>query len=190
MTERSMLQNGGRYMFQLHIAQDGEAIVDVIVGANAVPEEIGKAKKTLRRMLDEFTPKIEALSLFQPDLPAQPAPRLVEEASSSAVLAPAIIRRPKSSGAKGAKGLMILHCETCGDIFVTVLKGSEQELTCKCGSRIDLTRPMASFRYICPCCEKKTWGKTNVEEPDFETRCLCGNKIRLVWVVKDKEYRG
>lgn len=104
--------------------------------------------------------------------------------------APAVIRRPKASGAEGAKGLVILHCKTCGNIFGAFLKESKQEFICKCGGRIDLTRPMARFRYTCPCCEKKTFGTTNVEEPSFEARCRCGNSVMLTWVSKDKEYRG
>ena len=42
----------------LRVAQDGRSIVDMTVGANAVPEEISKAKKTIQRLLNEFAPKV------------------------------------------------------------------------------------------------------------------------------------
>lgn len=91
---------------------------------------------------------------------------------------------------EGAKGIVILYCESCGNSFATFLKERKQQFVCRCGGHIDLTRPMARFRYSCPCCEKKTWGSTNVEEPSIETKCLCGNPVVLAWNPRSKEYRG
>lgn len=91
---------------------------------------------------------------------------------------------------EGAKGIVILYCESCGNMFTTFLKERTQQFVCRCGGRIDLARPMARFRYSCPCCEKKTWGSTNVEEPSIETKCLCGNPVVLAWNPRSKEYRG
>ena len=193
---------GSEYTFRLCVAQDGRSIVDMTVGANAVPEEISKAKKTIQRLLNEFAPiatipppaspaPLEPEPDEEPEpVEAQPSAESEQPAGVAPAPAQAVIRRPKASGMEGAKGLVILYCETCGGIFGTFLKGAKQEFTCKCGSRIDLTKPMARFRYTCPCCEKVTWGTTNVEEPSFETRCICGNSVMLTWVSKDKEYRG
>lgn len=54
----AMIQSSGPYTFRLCVAHDGRSIVDTTVGANAVPEEISKAKKTIQRLLNEFAPKI------------------------------------------------------------------------------------------------------------------------------------
>lgn len=47
-------------------------------------------------------------------------------------------------------------------------------MNCKCGHPIDLTAPLARYRFTCPYCEKESWGQTNLEDPDITVRCKCG----------------
>ena len=60
----------------------------------------------------------------------------------------------------------------------------------KRGHHIDLTIPLARYHFTCPYCEKKTFGRTNPEDPNITIRCKCGGSIDLCWVPKAKEYRN
>ena len=60
----------------------------------------------------------------------------------------------------------------------------------KRGHHIDLTIPLARYHFTCPYCEKKTFGRTNLEDPNITIRCKCGGSIDLCWVPKAKEYRN
>lgn len=185
------------YTFSLCIDRGDRTLVDITVEVEATAEEIAKAKRTIQRLMDEYAldaktsaPTPEPDPIDPIDLP--PELEATEEEPPADIIpapAPAVIRKQSAFREKGAKGLMLLYCKSCGDIFSTFLKDPRQEFTCKCGSRIDLTGPMVRFQYICPCCEKRTYGKTNVEEPSFEAWCLCGNRVMLTWVPKEKEYR-
>ena len=97
--------------------------------------------------------------------------------------APASASRPE-----GARGLLRLRCPECGSTFGTFLKERQRDIACKCGHRIDLTAPLARYRFTCPYCEKDTWGQTNLEDPEITLRCRCGMDVDVMWVPKAKEY--
>ena len=91
---------------------------------------------------------------------------------------------------RGAKGLLRLKCRACGNEFGKFLQEYQQSVACKCGSQIDLTAPLASFRFTCPYCGKEGWGKTNAEDAEITTRCKCGSDLTLEWNPEAREYRN
>ena len=48
-----------RYAFRLSIDEGDMPVIDVVVGANDNEGEVTKAKKTLQRLLNDFTPSFK-----------------------------------------------------------------------------------------------------------------------------------
>ena len=91
---------------------------------------------------------------------------------------------------EGARGLLRLYCRECGNTFGTFLKELQSEITCRCGHHIDLTVPLARYRFTCPHCGKESWGKTNLEDPELTARCICGEDVVMRWNSKEREYQS
>ena len=53
------------------------------------------------------------------------------------------------------------------------MRSRQSEIACRCGYHIDLTAPLARYRFICPYCEKETWGRTNLEDPEITEEFIC-----------------
>lgn len=182
------------YTFSLRIERNDRVIIATTLESKATAEEVAKAKKTIQRLLNEYTPAVvpaaptqdpeQAPSIPEPDVSAQ-APA-ADQPEEPAEVTPA----PDSKPAEGARGLLRLYCRECGNIFGTYLKERRSEMLCRCGHSIDLTVPLARYRFTCPYCEKEAWGQTNLEEPEITVRCKCGRDINLEWVSKVREYRN
>lgn len=167
------------YTFHLCIARDDGEIIRTAITAKADPSEIAKAKKDIRRLLDAYSPKFPAHPAPAPDIPL-PVAEPVEDT-------PAQDQAPKAKP-EGARGLLRLRCPECGKNFGTYLKDPQPSVPCRCGHHIDLTAPLARYRFTCPYCEKETWGLTNLEDPDIVIRCKCGKDVGLRWMPDAKEY--
>lgn len=164
------------YTFRLSIERNENTVLDITVGANGSQEEIDKAKKTMQRLLNNYTPSFKKL-----ELKPEPAPESTKPEAVSTL--------PKEPD--GTKGLVTIYCKECGSAFSTFLKERQSEIVCRtCGHHTDLTVPLAKFHFTCPYCEKESWGLTNAEEPDIAVLCKCGQFVNLRWVPKSKEYRN
>ena len=202
------------YTFRLQIERSDRTILDTAIVARATADEVAKAKKNIQRMLNEYTPSVRATepapATLQPgavinlgpenqapiDPTALPEPEAQDPAADQQQdeqpeEAPApggghVSDRP----AEGVRGLIRLRCPECGSTFGTYLKERQSEIACRCGYHIDLTAPLARYRFICPYCEKETWGRTNLEDPEITIRCKCGGDVDLRWNPKEREYQN
>lgn len=174
------------YTFTLRIEQSDRVLVDTMVEIPATTEGIAKGKKTIQRLMNEYAPLIEALST-EPE-----PPKLALE--NQAPIAPTDLPPEPEPAPKGklggSRGLLHLHCRECGRTFTTFLREYQTEMDCKCGHQIDITAPLARYRFTCPYCERDGWGQTNLEDPDITVRCKCGGDINLRWASKAKEYQN
>jgi len=190
------------YTFRLRIERSEQTILDTTIGSAISADEVAKAKKNIRRLLDEYAPTIKA----QGELPTEiqkaetptpsetnsrtdevPANQEVQHTEPAAPQSAAQVPEQKPDG---AKGLLCLGCSECGNTFGTFLREHQTEIDCKCGHSIDLTVSLAKYRFTCPYCEKETWGRTNLEDPDITVRCKCGENVNLRWNPKAKEYQN
>ncbi|MGN0706597.1 MAG: hypothetical protein ACI4JC_01175 [Faecalibacterium sp.] len=87
----------------------------------------------------------------------------------------------------GTKGILKLHCKSCGDTFGAFLKEPKTEYTCRCGNKIPLDW-LGRFEFDCPECGKHTFGQTNIEDATLEFKCICGADHSLEWNSKSKAY--
>lgn len=195
------------YTFQLRIERNGQTILDTAIAAKPNAAEMAKVKKTIQRLLNEYTPAIQpskpttAPEPVQPDTPAQPEPEGQGGPAQAQEMeqqpeGPAEDAVPQGAGPaherppQGTRGLLRLRCGECGSTFGTFLRDFQTEITCKCGQPIDLTAPLARYHFICPYCEKETRGRTNLEDPEITIRCKCGGDIDLRWNPKEREYQN
>lgn len=252
------------YTFRLQIERSDRMILDTAITARATADEIAKAKKSVRRLLDEYAPAIKTTVALQPgtvlelapepDLPAPPeqvtdsdledlwreladvpfddgdpdvdmtlaenwkwfskgTPReeiwhWFDERHSKGVAfllygtqgpeqqeTPEEAPAPAGGGTsdkrpEGARGLLRLYCRECGNTFGTFLKERQSEITCRCGHHIDLTAPLALYRFTCPYCQHEGWGKTNSEDPEIEVQCKCREMITVRWNPDAREYQN
>lgn len=169
-----------KYTFSLCIKQDGKVLIGTEASAGDSPEEIAKAKKTIQRSLNEYTPKTTV-----------PHPQKTEPTPEATAPPPVqTVTPPVSEKQVGVRGLVQVRCPECNNVFSTFLKEYQTEVLCKCGHRIDLTAPLARFAYTCPYCEQTRWGKTNLEDPEITVRCKCGGDVDLRWNPSTKEYQN
>lgn len=71
------------------------------------------------------------------------------------------------------------------------MRERQSEVDCRCGHHIDLTAPLARYRFTCPYCEKEAWGKTNLEDPEITARCPgCGEEVKMRWNPSEREYQN
>lgn len=88
----------------------------------------------------------------------------------------------------GVRGLLILHCDACGDDFTVFAHNQVPDISCHCGNTIDLDIfKLPSFEANCDC-GKKTYGKTNSTDAQIGITCKCGQAIAMVWDKKLKRY--
>jgi len=149
-------------------------------------EDIKKQAEAVRekmRELNQEMGRLECALCINTEI-NQPPEKTETAITHSATPKPAIIKP------EGAKGLLRLHCQECGSTFGTFLKEYRKDFTCKCGHKIDLNIPMARYTCTCPYCENIGWGRTNLEGPETEVECKCGEKITLRWDPDAKEYRN
>lgn len=196
------------YTFRLQIERNDRIILDTAIAATANAGEIAKVKKTIQKLLNEYTPTTQpskpttAPEPVPPDPPAptepegQEGPAQAQETAQQPEGPAEAAAPPQNDGLtheqppQGAKGLLRLRCRECGNIFGTFLRDPQTEITCKCGHRIDLTAPLARYRFTCPYCEKEGWGRTNLEGPEITIRCKCGGDVDLRWNSKAREYQN
>lgn len=180
------------YTFRLQIVRNDRTIIDVAITATAVPDGIAKAKENIQRMLNEYTPAIKVREPESTRSLETAAPILPEPESQEAPAADCRPDEPEKTAAPhqsitrtavkkpdGVKGLLRLRCPECGNTFGTFLREYQSEVECKCGRRIDLTAPLEKYRFTCPCCEKETWGITNIEGADISIKCKCDMDVNL-----------
>lgn len=207
-----------RYTFALKICDSVGTLIDMTIGAAQAPNSLAKAKETIHKTLEEFTPMPIVVkepdqgdpTVFAPNItieakneedkaeaPVTLNPGTVMELISTAFPEPKTINVPASQEPEatdkkpdGVKGLVHLHCSKCDSNFGTFLKEPKSKFTCKCGHSIDLTVPLARYRFTCPYCEKESWGYTNLEDPAITVRCKCSRDVELWWNTKAKEYRN
>ena len=177
------------YTFSLCIDQGNRTIVDTTVEVQDTKEGIAKAKRTIQRLMNEYAqvPKAQAPTPEPQDLAPEKQTSIDETTAPESKPAP---DPPPEKKPDGARGLLQLHCKECGRTFGTFLREHQAEMVCKCGHHIDLTVPLARYRFTCPYCEKESWGQTNLEDPDITVRCKCGGDINLRWVSKLREYQN
>ena len=208
-----MLKPNERYIIGGYIKRGNETVLDIAVEAIDTPESIRKAMNTVRRAMTNYAPKTMSITIDadqaqtahvsaqvttsaagQADAASEPATAPLPAATDhepDPQPMPTIAPASKPDGPiEGARGLLRLHCRECGSTFNTFLRDLQTDLACRCGHHIDLTVPLARYHFTCPCCEKETWGKTNLEDPNITIRCKCGSNIDLWWVPKAKEYRN
>ncbi len=191
-----------RYTFTLKICDSVGPLIDMTIGAAQDQDSLAKAKGTIHKALEEFTPsrvvvKAPAQNAEMPITPSMIMERRVEDGTTPAPDttaepvkdAPVQDPAPEKSPA-GVKGLLRLRCPDCGNIFGTFLREPKTEIDCKYGHRIDLTGTLVRYRFTCPYCEKDTWGLTNLEDPEITIRCKCGGDVELKWNAKAKEYQN
>lgn len=188
------------YTFQLRIERDDRIILDTAIAARADADGVAKAKKTIQRLLNEYTPVIKPPVQAKDAEPEQAAPVLPEPEDSGTpdqdpdddppVAEETAEPLPNEKPPQGARGLLRLHCKECGNIFGTFLRGYQTEVACRCGQPIDLTAPLARYHFTCPCCEHEGYGKTNLETPGIEVRCKCGCDVNLLRNPKAREYQN
>lgn len=183
------------YIFRIQIELEGKMVLDTSITTKDSREDLIKTKKTVRRLLDEYAPLPPVLTPA-PDIPPTPEPEAQDPAADQRQdeqpeEAPApggghVLDKPP----EGVRGLIRLRCQECGSTFGTYLKERQSEITCRCGHHIDLTVPLARYRFTCPYCEKETWGRTNLEDPEITIRCKCGGDVDLRWNPKEREYQN
>lgn len=190
------------YTFSLCIERSDRTIIDTTIIAKATADEIARAKRTVQRLLTEYTPTIKAPEQVptpppESDTPALPEPEAQDPAADQRQDEPAEAAAPPQSAApvpakkpEGARGLLRLRCPECSNTFGTYLRDYQTEIQCKCGHHIDLTAQLARYRFTCPYCEKETWGQTNLEDPEITIRCKCGGDVDLRWNPKAREYQN
>jgi len=167
-----------RYTFTLKICDSLGALVDMTIGAAQTTDGLAKAKETIHKALEEFTPMPIGIKVLKaPNTTAEPVENVPAQAPE--------VRPPA-----GAKGLLRLRCLDCGNIFGTFLREPQTGIDCRCGCHIDLTAPLARYRFSCRYCEKEGWGYTNLEDPEITVRCKCGGEAELRWNAKAKEYQN
>lgn len=66
------------YAFQLRIERSDRTILDTTIVAKATADEIAKAKKNVRRLLDEYTPTVRATTPAPTTPPETGTPALPE----------------------------------------------------------------------------------------------------------------
>ena len=196
-----------RYVFGGYIKRGDDTVLDIAVEAIDTPESISKAMNTVHRAMTNYAPKpivISADKAQSDHAPAQTAALIAEQAVAASEPAtaanpatlerkptPAPVPPPKPDRPlEGVRGMIHLRCEGCGKTLATSLKMKQQEITCRCGHTIDLTKPLARFRYTCPYCEMERWGLTNLEDSNICIKCKCGGTVDLQWESKAKEYRN
>lgn len=171
------------YTFSLCIDRGGHTIVDTTVEVPDTREGITRAKRTVQRLMNEYapTPKAPEPTGMNPEsqLPTDPLPEAEAAPTSSPEKKP-----------EGARGLLRLHCPECGNSFGTFLREYQTEVECKCGHQIDLTTPLALYRFTCPYCQHEGWGKTNSEAPEIEVQCKCREMVTVRWNRDAREYQN
>ena len=183
------------YIFRIQIELEGKMVLDTSITTKDSREDLIKTKKTVRRLLDEYAPLPPVLTPA-PDIPPTPEPEAQDPAADQRQ-----DEQPEEAPApggghvsdkppEGVRGLIRLRCQECGSTFGTYLKERQSEITCRCGHHIDLTAPLARYRFTCPYCEKETWGRTNLEDPEITIRCKCGGDVDLRWNPKEREYQN
>lgn len=204
------------YTFRLQIERSDQTILDTAITAKASREELIKAKKNVRRLLDEYAPLPPVLAPA-PDIPPTPEPeedfeseektgcedgsydcstcpingqcdRQSEAEEPEEAPAPAV--GTSSERPEGARGLLRLYCQECGSSFGTFLREYQSVITCRCGHHIDLTVPLARYRFTCPYCQHEGWGKTNSENPEIEVQCKCHEMVTVRWNPDAREYQN
>lgn len=192
------------YTFQLRIERDDRIILDTAIAAKGDADGVAKAKKTIQRLLNEYTPVIKPPVQAKDPEPEQTAPALPEPENSGGsaqdpdddppvpeeTAEPLPPPRTHERPPQGARGVLRLHCRACGNTFGTFLRDYQTEIACRCGQPIDLTAPLAMYRFNCPYCEKESWGRTNLEDPEITVRCKCGGDVDLRWNPKAREYQN
>ena len=171
------------YTFSLCIDRGDHTIVDTTVEVPNTREGITRAKRTIQRLMNEYTPVAKAPEPVE----LNPESQAHTDPLPAAGTAPT---PPPEKKPEGARGLLRLYCKKCGNTFGTFLREYQTELDCKCGHHIDLTVPLAKFTYTCPYCEQTRWGQTNLEDPDITVRCKCSRDVNLRWVPKSREYQN
>lgn len=174
------------YTFSLCIDRVGRTIVDTTVEVPDTREGITRAKRTIQRLMNEYVPVPKAQAPTSELTTENQAPI---DATTALESEPAPDPSPEKKQ-DGARGLLQLHCKECGRTFSTFLREHQTEVDCKCGHQIDLTAPLARYRFTCPYCEKESWGQTNLEDPEITVRCKCGGDVNLRWVPKLREYQN
>lgn len=193
------------YTFRLQIERSDRTILDTAITTKATADEITKVKRSVRRLLDEYAPTIKTATAvtLQPgtvleldpenQAPIDPTDLLEPEAQPDKpeeAPAPAGGGHTSDEQPEGAKGLLRLYCRECGNTFGTFLKERRSEITCRCGHHIDLTVPLALYRFTCPYCQHEGWGKTNSEDPEIEVQCKCREMITVRWNPDAREYQN
>ena len=171
------------YTFSLCIDRGGHTIVDTTVEVPDTREGITRAKRTVQRLMNEYTPTPKAPEPAGLNPESQPPADLLPAAETATT-------PPPEKKPEGARGLFHLHCKECGRAFTTFLREHQAAVRCKCGQWIDLTAPLARYRFTCPYCEREGWGLTNLEDPDITVPCKCGGSVDLRWAPKSKEYQN
>ncbi len=203
-----------RYTFTIKICDSVGTLIDLTVGATPAPDSLAKAKETVQKALEEFTPtpsgvkapvqnaempltpgmimtlRAEDGTAPAPDTTAEPVEDTRAPAPAPAVKPPYYMTPAPAKQPAGAKGLLRLRCPDCGNTFGAFLREPQTGIDCKCGHHIDLTGTLARYRFTCPYCEKEGWGYTNLEDPDITIRCKCGGDVDLRWNAKAKEYQN
>lgn len=169
-----------RYTFSLCIKRDSKILVGTEASAGDSPEEIARAKRTIQRSLNEYTPKTPTAHPKKTE-----SPKPAHDPPPIQKVTPPVPEKPE-----GIRGLLQIRCPECNNIFGTFLKEYQTEVLCKCGHHIDLTVPLARFSYTCPYCEQARWGRTNLEDPEITVRCKCGGDVDLRWNPSSKEYQN
>ena len=183
------------YIFRIQVELEGKMVLDTSITTKDSREDLIKTKKTVRRLLDEYAPLPPVLTPA-PDIPPTPEPEAQDPAADQRQ-----DEQPEEAPApggghvsdkppEGVRGLIRLRCQECGSTFGTYLKERQSEITCRCGHHIDLTAPLARYRFTCPYCEKETWGRTNLEDPEITIRCKCSGDVDLRWNPKEREYQN
>ena len=185
------------YTFRLQIERSDRTVLDTAITTKASREEMIKAKKSVRRLLDEYAPLPPVLTPA-PDLPPAPDPESEEKTGCEDGSYDRPEKTPTPAGGgqtsdkrpEGARGLLRLYCRECGNTFGTFLKERQSEITCRCGHQIDLTAPLALYRFTCPYCQHEGWGKTNSEDPEIEVQCKCREMVTVRWNRDAREYQN
>lgn len=183
------------YIFRIQVELEGKMVLDTSITTKDSREDLIKTKKTVRRLLDEYAPLPPVLTPA-PDIPPTPEseaqdPAADQRQDEQPEEAPApggghVSDRPP----EGVRGLIRLRCQECGSTFGTYLKERQSEITCRCGHHIDLTAPLARYRFTCPYCQHEGWGKTNSEDPEIEVQCKCREMVTVRWNPDAREYQN
>ena len=189
------------YKFSLRIERSDRLILNTEIIVKGTPDEITKAKKNIQRLLTDYTqtakaPEPASAPAPEADAPSLPEPNTQIPATEQQQDEPAEETSPQSTGPTdtkkpdGVRGLIRLRCPECSNTFGTFLRDHQTELMCKCGHGIDLTVPLARYRFTCPYCGKETWGLTNLEDPEIIIPCKCSEDVYLRWNPQVKEYQN